>query len=161
MSRSLVCRRQRHGAGDVAAAAEAAVSLLVAKVALALLPFSVVARALGRRCEGADSSPSAPAEQYLAAEALRCRWAVGAAIRRVPFEASCLPRAIAGQLMLRRRGVAATVVFGVARRDGEWLNHAWLEVDGAAVLGYQPAISFRRVVEYRGAPLRLARHQGR
>ena len=38
---------------------------------------------------------------------------VAGVARRLPFEAPCLPRALATQWMLRRRGVASRLVFGV------------------------------------------------
>ena len=64
--------------------------------------------------------------------------------RRVPFKAVCLPQAMAGQWMLRRRGVASRLWFGVRRSAGGCSTntvehgleyHAWLTVDGECVLG--------------------------
>ena len=62
--------------------------------------------------------------------------------RRWPLNAVCLPQAMAGQWMLRRRGVASRLWFGVRKgADGAAANgseleyHAWLTVDGECVLG--------------------------
>jgi len=64
------------------------------------------------------------------------RFAVITAARNVPWNAVCLPQAIAGKLMLARRGYASTLHLGVARTPaGGLLAHAWLEVDGQIVVG--------------------------
>ena len=62
--------------------------------------------------------------------------------RRWPLNAVCLPQAMAGQWMLRRRGVASRLWFGVRKAaDGGAGNasgleyHAWLTVNGECVLG--------------------------
>ena len=62
--------------------------------------------------------------------------------RRWPLNAVCLPQAMAGQWMLRRRGVASRLWFGVrkaangsAANAAELEYHAWLTVDGKCVLG--------------------------
>ncbi|HUF32081.1 MAG TPA: lasso peptide biosynthesis B2 protein [Acidimicrobiales bacterium] len=132
-----------------AAVVEAAVLLTVAKVAVAVVPFRLLRRVLGQHSPAGDETfgPLPPA-------AWRCGRAVEAAARRLPFATACLPRAIAGQLMLRRRGLAGTVVFGLARQDGALLNHAWLEHEGAAVLGHQHDVAYARTVELRAGGLR-------
>ena len=62
--------------------------------------------------------------------------------RRAPFKAVCLPQAIVAQWMLRRRGVASRLWFGVRRAtadgDGNAARleyHAWLTVGAKCVLG--------------------------
>ena len=56
--------------------------------------------------------------------------------RRLPFDARCLPRAMAAQWMLRRRRIASQLRFGVRRRtDGTIDLHAWLLVNGECVVG--------------------------
>ena len=69
---------------------------------------------------------------------------VAGVARRLPFEAPCLPRALATQWMLRRRGVASRLVFGVRRAaPGEPADyHAWLTVDGRFVSGGRNAPAF-------------------
>lgn len=63
-------------------------------------------------------------------EELRAKWierAVWRADRLVPGS-TCIHRAIAGQRMLVRRGVAARVVVGLRKR-AELEGHAWIEAD--------------------------------
>ena len=71
--------------------------------------------------------------------------AVGRMVRRVarrlPFEALCLPQAMAAQWMLRRRGVSGRLWIGARRpAPGQPLDyHAWLTVDGESVVGGRSA----------------------
>lgn len=61
-------------------------------------------------------------------------WAVGIASRVIP--ASCLAQAIAGTILLARRGHPASLHLGVMREPQESLGaHAWVECDGQVVLG--------------------------
>lgn len=61
----------------------------------------------------------------------------------VPFEAVCLPQALAAQWMLRRRGVASQLSFGFRREPGsDLLLHAWLTTGGEGVVGFQEAETF-------------------
>ena len=64
-------------------------------------------------------------------------WAIRAASYYVP-SASCLTQALAAQLLLERYGYPAHVRIGVARRGnihGTFHAHAWVESDGAVVIG--------------------------
>ncbi len=63
---------------------------------------------------------------------------VGKVAHHLPFRIRCLPQAMAGQWMLRRRGVRSTLVFGVRRgeaKDRHLEFHAWLVAGGECVLG--------------------------
>lgn len=71
---------------------------------------------------------------------------VGRIVRRVaagvPFEAVCLPQALAAQWMLRRRGVASRLSFGFRRPDAELELHAWLTSEGKGVVGHGEAETY-------------------
>jgi len=74
----------------------------------------------------------------------RVRWAVTAIGRRTPFEFVCFPQAIAAQSMLRRRGVASTMYYGVARDgEGKLEAHVWLRAGYVNVVGGERAANFR------------------
>lgn len=75
------------------------------------------------------------------AEATRLAAHVEWAARRLPFETKCLPRAMALSWMLRRRGIAHSVIFAVRPaelRDSADALHAWVEADGERILGDLP-----------------------
>jgi hypothetical protein len=102
--------------------------------AFALFPPATVASVLARMLAARPLRPPPP---QLAAEVARC---VRRAARHSP-RANCLSQAVAGWLMLRRRSFGAELKLG-ARRAGARLGaHAWLSVDGEAVLGGEEAES--------------------
>ncbi len=61
-------------------------------------------------------------------------WAISVMGRFVP-KATCLVRALSGQVLLARYGYSSLVKIGVSRSKGEFEAHAWLENDGEVVLG--------------------------
>jgi hypothetical protein len=126
------------GQRGVRLAAEAALRLLVAWAALRVRPFHRVARGLGDFTASGDSDDREPPGRVVDVETARAvAWAVGAAARRMPFEATCLPQAIAAQAMLRRRGVAAFVYLGAGHDEaGRMEAHAWVDAAGIGVTGH-------------------------
>jgi len=85
-----------------------------------------------------DRYVAARAEEGLDEEAeRRLLWAVEAATRRVLPRRPCLTQALVARLLLARRGAQPTTLhLGVARRlDGTLGAHAWLERNGAVLIG--------------------------
>ncbi|PWC52994.1 lasso peptide biosynthesis B2 protein [Azospirillum sp. TSO22-1] len=122
---------------------EAVVTLTMVCALLKALPFARVMRLFGLNANG----PAAGRVDAAAARAVAR--AVARAGRNLPFAAVCLPQATAAALMLRRRGLAAEVHFGVARRGGGIEAHAWsrcgdvLVSGGAESAAYSPIAVFR------------------
>ena len=123
--------------------AEAAIVVPFVRVALTLLPFRVVHRGIAATAQRTRRSAAAPE---------RVTWAVTAVAARVPG-ASCLTQALAATLLLVRRGHDATLRFGMAKNDdGSFRAHAWVEINGRAILGEPepgvfapfPPVSFSR-----------------
>lgn len=150
--RSIRSRLRRLGQVDNRARAllvEAAAALLVARLALVLVPFPRLAARFGTFMKPAEaaalmqrSAPS-PADARLAQE---IGWAVTRAARYVPFKAVCLPQAMAARTMLRRRGVGSVMHFGAARGKEKPLEaHAWLDAAGVEVTGYPVAEGFAEI----------------
>ena len=69
---------------------------------------------------------------------------------RMPFRTTCLVRAVAGWLLLSRRGLASTIRFGVAMEDGKLAAHAWLIVEGVTLLGGAEAEGFQPLADMGG-----------
>lgn len=104
---------------------EAFLLLVIARMALRVLPFKRLAASLGRHMREADGPVEAP-DLSLAEQVGR---AVRAAARYTPRESVCLPQAVAAQWMLRRRRIPGTLYLGLAKceTDPERLAaHAWL-----------------------------------
>lgn len=62
------------------------------------------------------------------------RIVTAAARRTIGLETSCLPRSIVLCWYLRSAGIACDLVSGMGRKDGKWIGHAWVEVEGKPVL---------------------------
>lgn len=119
---------------------EAVIMLLLARMALGLVPFQRLARRFGTfvaphaaRCAAA----MIPCSDDQARLAHDIGWAVTRAARHVPFPAVCLPQAMAARVMLNRRGIASVLHFGAAKNESRALDaHAWLDAAGVEVTGY-------------------------
>jgi len=67
-------------------------------------------------------------------DAARLAWAVYIASRNVPFQTTCLDRALALFRLSRAEGLAAELRIGVRTSDGALEAHAWVEHDGVVLL---------------------------
>jgi transglutaminase superfamily protein len=127
-------------AADRVLIAEAVLLLGFARLLVLTMPFRLLARWLGR----------APARDAGDAMLLgRVRRAVTTAARNVPWNAVCLPQAMAAKAMLARRGCGSSLRLGAGfDAQGKLIAHAWLVVGGAVVVGaagkpgVTPLISF-------------------
>jgi len=108
-----------------------AAGLLVAvRLALRVFPFPAVRPLLNRASRQSPRLAASPPP------AARLAWAVVTASRFVPGAGHCLTQALAGHILLARRGYPATVCFGVLREPGaDFMAHAWVEYNGVAVIG--------------------------
>ena len=116
---------------------EAAFWITAARLAILFVPFSRIARHMGGMRE------PAPASELLAAGQTSARdvsWAIERVAAVLPFNVVCLPRALAGWQMLRRRAVPARLHFGIVRANPiQKQAHAWLDSCGVEVCGYPEA----------------------
>jgi hypothetical protein len=109
------------------------------RVALWTLPFRLVRRLRWNRAP-VLSKVSSPE---------RVAWSVAVASRYVP-KATCLVQALAGQALLARRGYAAQVQIGVAKPDGRFEAHAWLEWEGHVLVGGSQTGAFSELRDVAG-----------
>ena len=116
--------------------------LLVARIALAFLPLKLTLRLFGMR-EGQSA-----AGRIDPTMAKRVSEAVVRVARHVPFRAVCLQQAFAALLMLRRRGLAASVHLGVVRDGMELKAHAWSRCGDMPVTGAAAADGFTPVAVF-------------
>lgn len=149
---------------EPALAVEAALCLLLARAALAALPFRWLEPVFGQPL----AQPEPPPDERAGLRQAVAR-AVAAAARRLPGRTVCFPRAIAATAMLRRRGVAAELVYGAGLGGpaGRRLRaHVWVEDQGVVVVGGEEAKEHAELARYAplnsGAPahrLRARRNQ--
>ena len=144
---SLLSSLRRHGPADYALLGEAAATLAAASAAIRLVPFRRTAAAAtwgGRTARAADE-----------AELIRqARWAVEAAARRVPWRTVCFQKGLALHWMLRRRGVASLLHYGVGKAvEGDDLAaHVWVSVRGEIVIGGEEAPRFACLATFPDSP---------
>ena len=139
-ARSLLRRMREVGPRGVARLMEALGWLVVAKAALAWIP---VAKVIGwkrrelRRERVAD-----------AASLRRVRHAVLVVARYSPVRFVCFPQCLAAGEMLRRRGIASRLHYGVARDGDNLITHTWLEAGGEIVIGGEVAAEYSTLAVY-------------
>jgi hypothetical protein len=112
------------------------------RLALFLLPFPLVRRAVARA--GESSHP-----QLANIRPRRLSWAVQASARRIP-KATCLTQALALQALLAQAGRHGDLHIGVAHDTSRVFEaHAWVEYEGEILIGdngelarYAPIASF-------------------
>jgi hypothetical protein len=126
---------------------EALVLLGVARVAVLILPFRWLAVSLGRRMKETDTQID-PSD-------LCCARMVGQAVcsaaRYTPWESVCLPQAVAGQWMLKRRNIAGTLYLGVAKDEAKaerLTAHAWLRCGDMILTGREGHRRFTVVASF-------------
>jgi hypothetical protein len=93
------------------------------------------------------------ASESARASVARVSRAVRRAARVVPGS-TCLVQALATAWLLRRRGIAAHLHFGVCRADGSLGGHAWLEAGGRIVIGGEERARYTRMAPRRVTPPR-------
>lgn len=120
---------------------EAAVGVFLAQLAVRFAPSARVFAWAGR--------PPRRICRFATDQARWVSWAVEHVGRSA--RANCLPRALAAQAMLRRRGIPSRLCLGVARQDGELIAHAWVEIGQDKVVGGAEAGGFIRLAEFGGA----------
>ena len=117
-------------------AAEAIVMLAAARI---LIRFGserdLVTRIGGTRVAAAPREDGAAAPEAVEPRGIP----IGAMLERVArhtwWRSMCLEQAVAGRWMLRRRGIPSTMYVGMAKRDGNFIAHAWLVGEGRTVTG--------------------------
>jgi Transglutaminase-like superfamily len=102
---------------------ETLVLLALAGLAVLLLPFRWIARALGKQeTQTPEHEDSAQAQQLL-----RLAFMLRKASKNVPWTSKCLDQTMAAKFMLARSGIAGTINFGVRNDESSQLAaHAWL-----------------------------------
>jgi len=124
---------------------EALTALLLARLSLALLPFRRIAAWMGT--EGLESATEESAA--VEARAVEIGAAVSLVARHVPWDSRCLAQALAGLGMLGKRGIPATLYFGVRKEPGvDFSAHAWLRCGSRIITGGPQHESFEVIARF-------------
>lgn len=120
---------------------ETAIALSLAWSFIFLLPFRWTKYFLGQA-----KKPGAAKSTPTALQVERALW-VGTLVShtadRLPWHSTCLVRALAGKLLLQRRGLTgARIRLGVAKQNGSLVAHAWLIYGPEILLGGEEAEAY-------------------
>ena len=113
---------------------EAVVFLALARGAVCTVPFKAIVPYLRRTTPVKTEA----VEHEWVEEARRVGWAVRAVASRTVWDSNCLAQAIAGRIMLWRRGIPSAVYLGAAKMDdvpGPLAAHAWLRCATGTITG--------------------------
>jgi Transglutaminase-like superfamily len=127
--------------------AEATLSLAVARLLLHV-PFRWLAPLCGQLHPSADGALPVLSEDENSS-ALAVRRAMLRAAGRLPWDSSCLVRALAAQMMLRRRHLPSVLQLGVRAGAATDLSaHAWLKCGDVNVIGDESAAEFTPIAAF-------------
>lgn len=117
----------------------ATLSLAHVSIALAIMPFRLAIRS-GSRPLGRKST-------YRVDDIV---WAVTSAARLLPWRTMCLEKGLGCQRMLRSAGIDALLHYGARHHPetGALEAHAWVVVEGNAVIGGDEARGFALLATY-------------
>jgi hypothetical protein len=77
------------------------------------------------------------------------RWAIDKATSKLPGKSTCFPRAIAAQVILRRRGISTTLYYGAATLPERGLTaHVWLQDGDEGIVGHREALNYQVLARY-------------
>ncbi|EME71274.1 hypothetical protein H261_03728 [Paramagnetospirillum caucaseum] len=138
---------RRASAAEILLLMEAMTLLCVVKAGVLTLPFRWLAALTGLELSSATTAEKAGPEGDP-------EW-VGKAVRamaaRTPWKSTCLVQAITGAIMLRRRGIPASLLLGVAKESG-LIAHAWLKSGDVFVTGYAGHQTYRVISVFTVSP---------
>jgi hypothetical protein len=113
--------------------AEAVGALAVTTLAIRLFPFKTVAAAAGSVGQEKESEAQGP-------DVEKIRWAIKAAAPYLPWRIACFQEGLALHSMLRRRGVASFLHYGVGQSPERGLTaHVWVTIDSRILIGEEGA----------------------
>lgn len=124
---------------------EAAALIAFARLAVRVVPMARVFAWANR--------PIRRVRRFATNEAQWVAWSVETMGAKPWINALCLPRALATQAMLRRRGILSRLHLGVACDEGSLAAHAWVEVNGEVIVGATEAPRFTPLTQVGGRVL--------
>jgi hypothetical protein len=106
------------------------VLMLVIKIGLDILSFQRFYRFLTKYTPPASQKYSRPDEMLKILEMIEI------SSRYTPFRATCLIKAMSGQMLLMRKGFSTEMRIGVSRSSSDLIEaHAWVVYQGKIIIG--------------------------
>lgn len=131
--RELPCKWLKRSRSERTLLLEAVLLLAIARMAVIIIPFRRLAPSLGDQTISAGEVIR-PGKLHIAQDAGQ---AVRSAASHTFWISNCLPQALAGYWMLKRRRIPATLFLGVAKEAGKAniSAHAWLRCGDMILTG--------------------------
>lgn len=127
----LLTKLRALGPSEWLALSEAMTLITIAAPVIKFTPLKKLGRIFSAPTRGEDTDP---ANRALVIE--RVAWAVDRAAKRSKLRALCFERGLTAQIMLRRRGIDATMFYGLMPgKDAPLDAHVWVAADGIDVTG--------------------------
>jgi hypothetical protein len=111
--------------------------LAITRIVIAAFPFRKAADLAARPVRPSSLSGGVTRDQLK-----QVRWAIFAASRRAPWRTLCFEQGLTAQWMLRRRGIASTLYYGVAQDESGLSAHVWVRAGDQDVIGCENASQF-------------------
>ena len=106
------------------------------KAAVAVVGFDLAFRLISSKaCLALFERKAASDRKQNGVNPQRMAWFVKVADRYAPGKSSCLRQTAALAWLLRRRGIATNLRIGVARQEGKFTAHSWLESGEGELFG--------------------------
>lgn len=113
---------------------EAALALALAWTLVFLVPLRHMRRLFGTITGPMGNGAPPPGPVLARAQAVARR--VDRVAGRLPWQSTCLVRAVAARLLLARRRIDGGIIrFGIRKNDGALEAHAWLILGGTILMG--------------------------
>lgn len=129
---------------------EATVALATMWLAVQLVPFRLIIRAIGL----SQMTSVECSDEPVSAKAVQIGRAVQSAATRVPWGGTCLVQALAGAAILRLNGLTPTLSLGVTRdapAGTSVLAHAWLRCGEVMVTGQVEQHRYKQIATFTAA----------
>ena len=124
--------------------AEAVAWLGFARLAIAALPFRRIAQLAARSVRHVREG-----QDLRIAAVRRIGWAITVTAHRLPWRAQCFEQGLAAQFMLRRRGIASILHYGVAPDKEKGLTaHVWVRDGEVNVVGGEAASRYASLASF-------------
>jgi len=127
---------------EIPIAAEATAWLLMSWLVLDVLPGKLYRHCMQPRLRTRELT-----EEQSSRQIKRVSWAVRRTSIRLPWRSVCFHRGIAAHQMLRRRGIASTLHYGVNPKEN-LAAHVWVTACGKPVVGVREAAGYTQIAVF-------------
>lgn len=126
-------------------ALEALFLMALIRFSIIFIPFRYVASVIGKpMCETSEEI-----DTDILIVTKKIAWLINKLSHYTPWESKCFVKALAGQIMLKKRGIPCTLYLGMAKDKTDKLSaHAWLRCGNSIILGGNERPGFTTVAYF-------------